>query len=307
MSFLSQPDVVAASRSFVCIRLATYEDKDEGAFLKAFRVTRSGELENTVFAILSPDGTRRLARASRSAHQTLGDAGRMVETMRRIAAEYAARGAGGAPGEVPKVANVRLAVNVAACDNRPLVLVFGRDAGARAELERRLAAFAWSDESLGRFVYASGSAASELADLDGATAEPGVLVIQPDEFGRKGKGVGAGRRRAARRAGPVPPGRRPALPTRGEDVRRARARRAEQGSLLGDGHPRDRPDGAAGARARPEAWRESRVRGLFPSPPTPLPRGRGVGGEGVRTSCGATFPLTPTLSPRSGRRGRSVH
>src|SRR5262249_26306887 len=130
-SFLSQPDVVAASRSFVCVRLATYEDEQEGVFLKAFHVTRSGELENTVFTILSPDGKRQLARASRGANQTFGDAARMARTMQRIAGEVAPKTSVKPPSELPKVANVRLAVNVSACDNQPLVLVIGPDAGAR--------------------------------------------------------------------------------------------------------------------------------------------------------------------------------
>ena len=186
-SFLSQPEVIAASRSFVCVRLATYEDKAEGAFLKAFDVTRSGELENTVFAVLSPDGKRRLARASRGADHTFGDASNMAATMRRIAAGYAGKGTGGPPAELPRVANVRLAINVAACDNQPLVLVFGPDARARKDLEKRLAALAWSDRFIGQFVYVSASAARELADVEGAVARAGVLVVQPDKFGLKGK------------------------------------------------------------------------------------------------------------------------
>ena len=66
-SFLSQPKVVAAARQFVCVRLTTYENKAEAGFLKAICPTGSGELENTVFTILAPDGKRQLARASRSA------------------------------------------------------------------------------------------------------------------------------------------------------------------------------------------------------------------------------------------------
>src|SRR4051812_12431801 len=86
-SYLSQPEVIAASRAFVCVRLATYEDEEEGKFLKAFQVTRSGELENTVFTILAPDGKKQLARASRSARGTFGDADRMAATMKRITGE----------------------------------------------------------------------------------------------------------------------------------------------------------------------------------------------------------------------------
>jgi hypothetical protein len=186
-SFLSQPDVVAASRSFVCVRLATYEDKDEGAFLKAFLVTRSGELENTVFTILAPDGKQQLVRASRETNHLFNGAGRMAETMKRIAGEYPTKGSVLPPSELPKVANVRLAINVAACDNQPLVLVFGGDAGVRKELEERLAALAWSDRFIGQFVYASASSPKDLAEFEGAKFENGILVIQSDKFGQKGK------------------------------------------------------------------------------------------------------------------------
>ena len=64
-SFLSQPEVITAARKFVCVRLATYESAAEGQFLASICPTGSGELENTVFAILSPDGKQKLARVSR--------------------------------------------------------------------------------------------------------------------------------------------------------------------------------------------------------------------------------------------------
>jgi hypothetical protein len=197
-SFLSQPAVIAASRSFVCIRLATYEDREEGAFLKSFNVTRSGELENTVFTVLTADGKRQLARASRGASHTFGDAARMAQTMKRIAAAHPARPATGRPA-LPKVANVRLAVDVAACDNQPLVLVFAADAKTRREIEEPLAALAWSEPYLGRFVYASAATARELAAIDGAKAATGILVIESDSFGLKGKVLAqtTGRTRAA--------------------------------------------------------------------------------------------------------------
>lgn len=184
-SFLSQPDVIAASRSFVCVRLATYEDKEEGAFLKAFDVTRSGELESTVFAVLSSDGKRQLARASRGAEHTFGDADRMVRSLQRIAADYPAKDS--QPSELPRVANVRLAINVAACDSQPLVVIFGQDVKARKQLEERLTALAWSERFIGQFVYAAASRGAELAAIEGAKGESGVLVVQSDKFGQKGK------------------------------------------------------------------------------------------------------------------------
>src|SRR5947209_8249 len=135
-SFLSDADVIAASRKFVCVRLTTYEDKAEADFLRSFQVTRSGELENTVFTILSPDGKRQLARASRSARQTFGDSERMAATMDRLCREFENRkSAQGQLPELPQVANVRLAINVAACDNQPLVILFAKDEKTRRKLQ----------------------------------------------------------------------------------------------------------------------------------------------------------------------------
>jgi hypothetical protein len=185
-SFLSQPEVIAASRRFVCVRLTTYEDKEESDFLKSFHVTRSGELENTVFALLAPDGNQRLVRASRSARQTFGDAGRMAEAMNRIAGTYPGREP--APGtlpELPRVRNLRLAIDVAACDHQPLVVFFAPDATARRALEDRLARLAWAQEFLGRFVFVA-AAAEELSLIPGARLEAGVFVVQPDQFGLRG-------------------------------------------------------------------------------------------------------------------------
>jgi hypothetical protein len=187
-SFLSQPEVIAASRKFVCVRLTTYENKDENDFLKAFSVTRSGEVENTVFTILSPDGKRQLARASRSARQTFGDAERMASTMERLSREFdIKKSAVGQLPELPRVANVRLAVNVAACDNQPLVLLFAKDEKARHKLEQRLTPLAWNEQFLGQFMFVSTSDARDLAIIEGGKPEEGILIVQPDRFGTKGK------------------------------------------------------------------------------------------------------------------------
>ena len=44
-SYLSDREIVQAAREFVCVRLATYEDKAEGKFLESIFRGRSGELE----------------------------------------------------------------------------------------------------------------------------------------------------------------------------------------------------------------------------------------------------------------------
>jgi hypothetical protein len=185
-SFLSQPEVIAASRRFVCVRLMTYENAEEGRFLKSLVRTGSGELENSVFAILAADGQTPLARPARSPRQTFGTAERMAAGMTRIADEVPGRPVSESPA-LPTVTNVRLAVDVAACDNLPLVVVFAPDVVARRELEDRIRPLAWGKRFLGRFTYVSAGSAEELASVTGAKPEAGVLVVQSERFGRSSK------------------------------------------------------------------------------------------------------------------------
>src|SRR5437763_10373454 len=124
-SFLSKPEVIAASVRFVCVRLMSYEDADEMKFLKGVFTGRSGEAENTVFTVFSPDGKKTLVRAGRSTRQGYRDAADLAATMERVAKPFNAKDEGTAA--LPLVANVRLGVNVAACDNQPLVVLVGDD------------------------------------------------------------------------------------------------------------------------------------------------------------------------------------
>jgi hypothetical protein len=186
-SFLSQPEVISASRQFVCIRLTTYENASEAKLLKSICPTGSGELENTVFAILSVDGKKTLTRPARSPSHAFDNATRMAETMERIARSLPPkRTADQSSPELPTVANVRLALDVAACDRQPLVILFAQDQASRRELTEKLKPLAWSDELRGRFVYAESSTEQDLAPIAGARAAAGFVVVQPDRFGLKG-------------------------------------------------------------------------------------------------------------------------
>lgn len=69
---MSDATVVAASRGWICVRLATYESKEEGKFLESIFTGRSGLLENTTFALLGPDGKKRLSRAGRGPQHLFG-------------------------------------------------------------------------------------------------------------------------------------------------------------------------------------------------------------------------------------------
>ncbi|MDA1013309.1 MAG: thioredoxin family protein [Planctomycetota bacterium] len=191
---MSQANVIQASRRFVCIRLATYEDAEEAKILKSVFTGRSGELENTVFSILSPDGKRGLVRSGRSPQFAFSGAPQfaarqMASSMNRIAEQYQAKAGSNNNSELPKLKDFRLGLNVAACDNQPLVVVVGNDAATTAKLERQLAAFAWSDEFIGQFIYAATSKPADLKQALKQKAEikAGYLVIQPGRFGMTGE------------------------------------------------------------------------------------------------------------------------
>jgi len=184
-SFLSQPAVIAASQQFVCVRLTTYENAAEAKFLEAICPTGSGRLENTVFTILSPNGKGQLSRTSRSTREAFDDAADMAKTMKRIAAWYSPKAAD-VSSDLPTVANVRLAINVAACDDQPLIVAIGKSAKARGQLIARLKPLAWNDEFRGRFAYAVASQSKDINDIAGAGSEDSILVVQPDRFGLKG-------------------------------------------------------------------------------------------------------------------------
>ena len=186
-SYLSNPDVVAASRDFVCIRLATYESKEEPEFLKRIFTGRSGELENTVFTILSPDGKKKLVRAGRSPHMTFRgpeeeSIREMATSMQRIAKQYRSKSK---QKTLPYLADLRRGINVASCDIQPLVVTAARTNAARKKIEALLLELAWSKEFIGKFAYASVADLKQLRVVTGASQTDGVLVVQPGKYGLK--------------------------------------------------------------------------------------------------------------------------
>ncbi len=187
-SFLSDSKVIAASRELVCVRLATYESKEEAEVLKSIFIGRSGELENTTFALMTPRGER-TGRAGRTPGFLFHGPADLAEGMQKLARDYPSRKE--VARELPIVKNSRLALDVAACDGLPLALVFSPDKDERAAVEGRLARAAWSDGLQGAFIYASVSESKELAAITSASRAPGVLVVEPDTYGLAGKELAA--------------------------------------------------------------------------------------------------------------------
>ena len=180
---MSDAKVVAASRGFVCIRLLTYESKEEAEVLKSLFIGRSGDLENTTFAILTPEG-KTIGRAGRSPEFAFETPEAMAESMGRTSAQYAGRKE--APRELPLMKDLRLALNVASCEGLPLVVSLASGKDERERMEALLDAAAWTPGIIGRFAYVSVVDSKAPAALTGVTRKSGFLVVQPDVYGTKG-------------------------------------------------------------------------------------------------------------------------
>ncbi len=190
-SFLSDPDVVKATRDFVCMRLATYEDAEEAKYLATI-YTRHGVLENTVFAVLAPDGKTQLSRPGR--RPSYRRPSQMAESMSEIVEQNYKD----APTQrwtnnvLPEMKSLDLAINVASCDRLPLIVAVGDTPEELAEIRKSLLPTAWSEELAGQFVFASILTSGDLRPLHGmddGTGKTGAFIVVPDTFGLSGRFV----------------------------------------------------------------------------------------------------------------------
>jgi hypothetical protein len=187
-SYLSNAAVVEASRKFVCIRLATYEDAGEAKFMESVFLPRAGLLENTTFGILSPDGKRRLTASGRGPMHAFRGSADMARSMNEISQQFVgARLSGLIDNQLPLMESVEVALNVAACDNLPLVVTFSSDQQQLDKLNSDLLGVAWSESLAGQFVYATASDTKRLKPILGIEIDTGVLVVEPGQYGLSGK------------------------------------------------------------------------------------------------------------------------
>lgn len=114
---------------------------------------------------------------------TFGTKESFVEALEEYAAEYTAKAK--AIEALPVVRDLRLALNVAAADMRPLVVVRGEDAGTVKKLEAAVAKLAWSPQLIGQAHYVV--LGEEDVTYEGLAPEFGVTVVQPDPYGMGGE------------------------------------------------------------------------------------------------------------------------
>jgi len=188
-SFLSDKQLIKASRDFVCIRTATYEDKEETEFLKQIFVTRpGGTLRNFGFCVLSPDGQQKLRRSDRGPNFAYVDSDAMAADLRDIASQYRGKTVGTESNPaIPQMKSVRLGINVASCEGLPSVVVVGKTPQEVDQFKEKLSGVIWDEDLAGKFIYASTSNSDDLRIVSGASSKTGILVIKPDPFGIKGQ------------------------------------------------------------------------------------------------------------------------
>jgi len=174
--------VVQASRDFVCVRLATYENADEFEFMTSTYDFRT-PTKNSLFAILDPSGEKHLVSPGRSMKRTFEDGASMASRMEEIAKEYPSKRVSPKKLGLPYLLDVRVGLNVAACDSQRLVILFAPSAAEKKKLEALLLPLAWNEKLAGNLLYATTSEEKDLEGIEGATKGAGLMVVEPDPYG----------------------------------------------------------------------------------------------------------------------------
>lgn len=152
---------------------------------------RSGALENTVFALLDSDGKRLLSRPGRAPQQVFGDAESFAEELRIIGAQHA--DSASKPLALPKIADLRLGLNIAACDSLPLLVFHAKDQESLSRLEAKWASLVWKESlpTRARIVAVIRGKDAEDAKRVELPSADGVVVVEAEPFGRTGKVLAA--------------------------------------------------------------------------------------------------------------------
>ena len=154
--------------------------------MEQLRGVTDGRLPNTVFCLLSPDGKTKLTRPTRgpSIFRTPEN---MAVQMKRLASRYKPAVPNSFVAPVPLVDRVDLAMNVAASDNRPLVVFYHPSSADLKMLVESSRPIVWDAELAGQFMYAATSSKEDLKAMVNASGDAGVYIVEPDEYGVSGK------------------------------------------------------------------------------------------------------------------------
>ena len=179
--------MIKAAKDFVCIRLATYEDSTEAQFV-VDRMGREGEsLRNFGYALASPGFETLLERSDRGPNFTYGSAAEMAAKLKSISSQFEKVDPEDSLPGLPKMKNVRLAVNVASCDGLPCLVIYGETEAELERLENKMRVVASKEEIAGKLISAATLQKEEVAAPIEGAPETGYLLVQPDAYGLTGK------------------------------------------------------------------------------------------------------------------------
>ena len=174
--------VIKASRQYVCVRIESYESE---LHQKLIRRHFDGKFVNTAFCLLSPDGNKRLSQSSRGISRPFGNNNQVAVGLTRIAKEYPSK-ADFREALTPDFHSFRQALNVAAADQRVLVLVAVPEE-QRKRTEKRLRNIAWHDDVVGRFHFDFETDPNTWqTKLTGKNQDNGIFLIKSSKFGING-------------------------------------------------------------------------------------------------------------------------
>lgn len=166
---------------FVCVRLDGRESEENRLLKLEYGPVVMGNVQNR---IVSPSGEN-LARFPANF-----DIPALVNYLERWAALYPGVQPVSAPGApVPYFATLHQALNVAACDARPLVIVLSSTETKRRQLESVVKSLAWHPEFSGRFHFvhclSTDGSVHYVAGLP-EPADDGIYLVNPNPFGMRG-------------------------------------------------------------------------------------------------------------------------
>lgn len=173
--FYFHPKVIEASRRYICVRLSTYEDADELAFTRSL-LEPGQSLGHGLFCLLDARG-QKLCEAAPTPAALFGSAAQLAQEMQTRAPTPSQTELVG----IPAVANLRLALNVAAADRMRLVVLFKDSA-----ITKHLSKCAWTQPFIGRFHFVVCDK-QELEKWDVNPDQADMIILDHSEFGLRAK------------------------------------------------------------------------------------------------------------------------
>jgi hypothetical protein len=184
----STQEFIEASRSFVCIRIETYENKEAE---KMVRSLLNGAYANTAFCMFDPQGKQRLTRSGRSPSQVMGrrgasDNAEIIDAMNDVVSKYRRKG-NQQDTVLQDFLSFEQALNVASADQRLLVFV-NADKTAIEKLSPTLEELFADEEIVGRFHldFVGKTDTRWRKSIKGAKSKPAINIIHAGKFGLEG-------------------------------------------------------------------------------------------------------------------------